>query len=70
MTGKQFRELKGKVVERIERIGDAVFVWFTDGSAIEPGGSRLLDIADGILPPAKIDPRSTSQQLRAKQSHG
>jgi hypothetical protein len=40
MHHRHVRELKGKVVDRIERKGDAVYVHLTDGSALEIGGSR------------------------------
>lgn len=32
--------LKGKVVDRIEREGDRVKIWFEDGTAIEISGDR------------------------------
>jgi hypothetical protein len=40
MYRKAALQLKGKIVDRIERKGDAVYVYFTDGSALEIGGSR------------------------------
>lgn len=34
------RELRGKTMDRIERIGDGVAIYFTDGTAVEISGDR------------------------------
>jgi hypothetical protein len=40
MNQSYARQLKGKVVDRIEREGDSVKIWFNDGTAIEIGYSH------------------------------
>ena len=45
MNQKTAHELRGKVVEKIERDGDAVKITFTDGTAVEISGDRPSDFS-------------------------
>lgn len=40
MNQRSAREIQGKTVDRIEREGEAVVIYFTDGTAVEVSGDR------------------------------